>query len=57
MESNFFIKLMENSIRRILKEGVLNDIDTYNDEEQELEPFEEIIEDTIDGKFWKDIKL
>ena len=23
----------------------------------ELEPFEEIIKDTIDGKFWKDIKL
>ena len=24
-------KLMENIIRRILKEGILNDINTYND--------------------------
>lgn len=37
---------MENIIRRILKEGILNDINTYNDEdEQELEPFEEYEKD------------
>lgn len=51
MESNFFTKLMENSIRRILKEGLLNDIDTYNDEEQELEPFEEYEKDYPNGDF------
>ena len=47
-----FAKLMENSIRRILKEGILNDIDTYNDEdEQELEPFEEYEKDYPNGDF------
>ena len=51
MESNFFTKLMENSIRRILKEGILNDIDTYNDEEQELDPFEEYEKDYPNGDF------
>ena len=51
MESNFFTRLMENSIRRILKEGLLNDTDTYNDEEQELEPFEEYEKDYPNGDF------
>ena len=42
MRSDFLAKLMENSIRRILQEGILDDMDTYNGEEaQELEPFEE----------------
>lgn len=48
-----FTKLMENSIRRILKEGILNDIDTYNDEreEKELEPFEEYKKNYPNGNF------
>ena len=42
MRSDFLAKLMENSIRRILQEGILDDMDTYNDEAaQELDPFEE----------------
>ena len=52
MKSAFFTKLMENSIRRILKEGILNDIDTHNDEEeQELEPFEEYEKDYPNSDF------
>ena len=33
MRSDFLAKLMENSIRRILQEGILDDMDTDEDDE------------------------
>ena len=50
--NDFLTRLMENTVKRILKEGVLNDIDTYNDEdEQEIDPFEEYEKDYPNNDF------
>lgn len=50
--NNFLTRLMENTVKRILKEGVLNDIDAYNDEdEQEINPFEEYEKDYPNNDF------
>lgn len=43
---------MENTVKRILKEGILDDFDTYTDEdEEELEPFEEYEKGYPNGDF------
>ena len=46
-------QVIENTVKRILKEGILDDFDTYTDEDEkeELEPFEEYEKDYPNGDF------